>query len=93
LKARGAGAPGAHAATSGATHDEPPPPEVVPSPQARDAERRHLTVMFCDLVGSSGLAAQMDPEDFTRLLGEFYDASRLGIEAFDGKVGKLLGTN
>src|SRR5215472_4953716 len=36
-----------------------PPPELEPS----GAERRHLTVMFCDLVGSTALSSQLDPED------------------------------
>ena len=41
-----------------------PAPAIVPAPPRTDsAERRHLTVMFCDLVGSTALASRLDPED------------------------------
>ena len=40
---------------------EPVPPD--------EAERRHLTVMFCDLVGSAALSARLDPEDMWRVIG------------------------
>jgi hypothetical protein len=41
-----------------------PAPTIVPAPPRTDsAERRHLTVMFCDLVGSTALASRLDPED------------------------------
>jgi class 3 adenylate cyclase len=35
------------------------------------AERRQLTVMFCDLVGSTALSARMDPEDFRAVIGAY----------------------
>jgi hypothetical protein len=42
-----------------------------PTPVA-EAERRHLTVMFCDLVGSTALAARLDPEDLREVIGAYH---------------------
>ncbi|WP_144185214.1 adenylate/guanylate cyclase domain-containing protein [Elioraea rosea] len=42
--------------------------QAAPGPVADGGERRHVTVLFCDLVGSTGLAARMDPEEFADLL-------------------------
>ena len=49
-----------HATTAAASHDAP-----------AGAERRQLTVMFCDLVGSTALASRLDPEDLREVLGAF----------------------
>src|ERR1700732_1474289 len=49
-----------------------PPPTIVPEAMPLDAaERRQLTVMFCDLVGSTALSAQLDPEDLRVIIGEY----------------------
>ena len=50
------------------TPQEKPSPQVLPLPTAPppEAERRQLTVMFCDLVDSTKLSSQLDPEDLTR---------------------------
>ena len=48
-------------------------------PRPRAGERRHLTVMFCDIVGSSRLAGQLDPEDWDEILSAYHqtcEASR-----------------
>jgi class 3 adenylate cyclase len=48
---------------------------AVPAAEPRrpgEAERRHLTVMFCDLVGSTTLAARLDPEDMRTLIGAYH---------------------
>src|SRR5437763_13137249 len=45
--------------------------EVATTP-ARDAERRQLTVMFCDLVGSTALASGLDPEDLREVVGAYH---------------------
>jgi class 3 adenylate cyclase len=42
----------------------------IPAPVQPDAERRHLTVMFSDLVGSTALSTRHDPEDLRELIGE-----------------------
>lgn len=55
------------------------------------AERRQLTVMFCDLVGSTELAERIDPEDLRALLGRYRDTVAAAVTAADGHVAKLLG--
>ena len=51
-----------------------PPPEM-PGPAAApssEAERRQLTVMFCDLVGSTALSRRLDPEDLREVIGAYH---------------------
>ncbi len=55
------------------------------------AERRQLTLMFCDLVGSTALSARLDPEDMGGLLRAFQGAVSLAVARFDGHVAKLMG--
>jgi len=54
-------------------------------------ERRHLTVLFCDLVGSSAIAAQLDPEEWRETLAGFHREAAPAITRFDGHVAKYLG--
>jgi class 3 adenylate cyclase len=54
------------------TAESGPPLAVVSAPTADAAERRQLTVMFCDLVGSTALAAQLDPEDMRGIIGAYH---------------------
>ncbi len=63
------------------------PPAVRP----REAERRQLTVMFVDLVGSTGLATHLDPEEMSALLRQFQNAVAGEIVRYDGYVAKLMG--
>src|SRR6202162_5070936 len=51
----------------------PPPAKMVLAPQDA-AERRQLTVMFCDLVGSTALSARMDPEDLREVISAYQAA-------------------
>lgn len=48
------------------------------------AERRHLTVMFCDLVGSTKLATSLDPEELRELLRVYHAICTAAIDAFEG---------
>jgi class 3 adenylate cyclase len=57
----------------------------------RAAERRQLTVLFCDLVGSTALAARLDPEDLRAVMRAYQTACASGIGHFDGHVAKFLG--
>jgi class 3 adenylate cyclase len=57
----------------------------------RDAERRQLTVLFCDLVGSTELAARLDPEDLGAGMSAYHRATAAVIESFDGHVARYLG--
>jgi class 3 adenylate cyclase/tetratricopeptide (TPR) repeat protein len=55
------------------------------------AERRQLTIMFCDLVGSTALAAQLDPEDLREVLGAYHRAVSDAVAAAGGFVAKYMG--
>ncbi len=55
------------------------------------AERRQLTVMFCDLVGSTALSAQLDPEDLREVIAAYHRAVAKMVAAFDGFVAKYMG--
>ena len=56
-----------------------------------DAERRQLTVMFCDLVGSTELSQQLDPEALRELMRAYQKACGEVIEKYDGHVAQYLG--
>jgi len=74
----------------GAPATPQPPATTAPSPQ-NAAERRQLTVMFCDLVGSTALSTQLDPEDLGRIIGAFRDACADAVARFGGAVAKYMG--
>jgi len=56
-----------------------------------DAERRQLTVMFCDLVDSTKLSSQLDPEDYREMVRAYQGACSEVITRFDGHIAQLLG--
>ncbi len=66
---------------------------VIPAdtPATKDAERRQVTVMFCDLVGSTALANAIDPEDMGILIRRYQDACAGAIVRFDGFIAKFMG--
>src|SRR6266545_1271036 len=64
------------------------PPATPPSP---DAERRQLTVLFCDLVDSTALASQLDPEDLREVVRAYQAACAEVIQRFDGHIAQYLG--
>jgi class 3 adenylate cyclase len=55
------------------------------------AERRQVTVMFSDLVGSTALSARMDPEDLREVIGAYQKCVKETVRPFDGFVAKYLG--
>ena len=55
------------------------------------AERRHLTVMFCDLVGSTAISARLDAEEWRDLVGAYLDAASAAVTEMGGHVPKKLG--
>ena len=73
----------------------PTPTTVAPPPPSASAEvageRRYLTVMFCDLVGSTGIAAQLDAEEWRDLVGAYLDAASAAVMEMGGHVAKKLG--
>src|SRR5947209_6817808 len=56
-----------------------------------EAERRQLTVMFCDLVGSTALASRLDPEDLREVISAYHRAVADVVMGFDGFVAKYMG--
>jgi class 3 adenylate cyclase/tetratricopeptide (TPR) repeat protein len=67
-------------------------PTATPSLSAvSSAERRQLTVMFCDLVGSTALSTRLDPEDLREVIGAYQDCCAQVIARFDGNVARYLG--
>src|SRR6185312_6836973 len=60
------------------------------SPQAA-AERRQLTVLFCDLAGSTAMSARLDPEDMREIIRAYQDACTGVIARYDGFVAKFMG--
>ncbi|WP_425108339.1 AAA family ATPase [Bradyrhizobium sp.] len=63
---------------------------VAESPQAA-AERRQLTVLFCDLAGSTAMSARLDPEDMREIIRAYQDACTGVIARYDGFVAKFMG--
>ena len=58
---------------------------------ASEAERRQLTVMFCDLVGSTALSSQLDPEDMRDVIRSYQDACAGVVTRYEGFVAKYMG--
>ena len=56
-----------------------------------EAERRQLTVLFCDLVGSTELASRLDPEDMGALMRAYHAACKETVGRWEGHVAKLMG--
>jgi class 3 adenylate cyclase/predicted ATPase len=72
----------------------PIPATVAPpisAPVEAAGERRHLTVMFCDLAGSTGISAQLDAEEWRDLVGAYIDAASAAVVEMGGHVAKKLG--
>ena len=59
--------------------------------QHREAEFRQITVMFCDLVGSTQLSQKLDPEDLQDVIRHFLDACSQAIGQFNGYIAKYMG--
>jgi predicted ATPase/class 3 adenylate cyclase len=66
--------------------------EIGTGPVLRDeAERRHLTVMICDLVGSTALSARLDPEDMNAVMDAYHAACARIMLTYDGFIGDFRG--
>jgi class 3 adenylate cyclase len=79
----------------GASLDAPLSTPVSETPPLRErevvGERRHLTVLFCDLVNSTSIAAQLDPEEWREIVADYHRAAAQAIERFGGHVAQYLG--
>jgi class 3 adenylate cyclase len=67
------------------------PQSLRDSPASTSAERRQLTVMFCDLIGSTALAARLDPEDLRDVIGAYHIRVAKIVGRYDGFVAKYMG--
>jgi class 3 adenylate cyclase len=65
--------------------------DAAPETPGRDAERRQLTVLFCDLVGSTELSRRFDPEDLRELIRRYQDAVSGAVVRHGGYVANFLG--
>jgi class 3 adenylate cyclase/predicted ATPase len=75
------------------TQEEPAPASGSSSPEARspEAERRQLTVLFCDLVESTALAARLDPEELREVVRAYQETCAKVIARFEGHIAQYLG--
>jgi Adenylate and Guanylate cyclase catalytic domain len=73
--------------------DEPPAQSGSPpaAPHVPEAERRQLTVLFCDLVGSTQLSGQLDPEDLRAVVRAYQEAAAEVIQHYEGHIAQYLG--
>jgi class 3 adenylate cyclase/predicted ATPase len=69
----------------------PAEPAPISTTVSREAERRQLTVLFVDLVGSTALAARLDPEDMGRVIRAYHETCAQVVERWDGHVAKYMG--
>jgi hypothetical protein len=70
------------------------PAEVIPRPadaRGPDAERRQLTVLFCDLVDSTVLAGQLDPEEWREVVRAYQETCAKVIARYEGHIAQYLG--
>ena len=67
------------------------PAETEPRDGGLTGERRHLTVLFCDLVDSTALAAQLDPEEWRAIVADYHRAVAQAAKRFGGYVAQYLG--
>src|SRR5262249_49734987 len=92
-RAHEAAAPSAQT-TQPPTVQEQPSSRVEPpstAPSIRDAERRQLTVMFCDLVDSTKLSSQLDPEEYREVVREYQQVCTEVVQGYEGYTAQLLG--
>ena len=79
------------AALRGGTASTAAAPRSAAPVRPTKAERRQLTVAFCDLVGSTELATRLDPEDLRAVMAAYHRCTAAVIERFEGHVAKYLG--
>ena len=89
LRAIRAAEPAQDVAGAGTASTETQP--KVHDPADAVAERRHITVMYCDVVGSTGIAGRVDAEELRALLLGYQSACKTEIQRFGGQVARVLG--
>ncbi|HXZ89108.1 MAG TPA: zinc-ribbon domain-containing protein, partial [Candidatus Binataceae bacterium] len=86
-----AAAGGQAAAPAAAKRGEPREATATSAAAPGGGERRHLTVLFCDLVGSTEISSKLDPEEWREVVASYHRAAADAIERFGGHVAKYLG--
>jgi class 3 adenylate cyclase/predicted ATPase len=74
-----------------ATRSSRQPASAPSRPESPEAERRQLTVMFCDLVGSTPLAEKLDPEDLRQVILAYQQTCADQIRRFEGSIARYVG--
>ncbi len=74
-----------------ATNAADSPPKPAETQPAREAERRQLTLLFCDLVGSTELSRQLDPEELAEVMRSYQKTCQTKIDRWGGHTAKFLG--
>ena len=72
-------------AALGTTETAAKPPQPTPGSSRATGERRPITVMFCDLVGSTSMAAKLDAEDWRDLVGAYLDEASAAVTGLGGR--------
>jgi len=85
------GPPAADAFPRDTAERRQPVPQSISTAVEATGERRYLTVMFCDLVGSTSISAQLDAEEWRDLVGAYLDAASAAVTEMGGHVAKKLG--
>src|SRR5262245_31569079 len=75
----------------GASHPAARPTSARPQTPAPEAERRQLTVLFCDLVDSTALSERLDPEDLREVVRAYQQTSTAIIDRYEGHIAQHLG--
>jgi TOMM system kinase/cyclase fusion protein len=85
--------PSAQHASQPVTQEVSPPQTIAPPAASAtpDAERRQLTVLFCDLVDSTVLASQLDPEEWREVVRAYQETCAKVIARFEGSIAQYLG--
>jgi Adenylate and Guanylate cyclase catalytic domain len=73
------------------SEEDGPATAAGPAPHLPDAERRQLTVLFCDVVDSTALAIQLDPEDLREVVRDYQATCGEVIQRFEGYIAQYLG--
>ncbi len=79
------------ASLAGSSTVPAPLQQAVSSSQKPKAERRQLTVMFCDMVGSTALSTQLDPEELREIIQQYQETVTQVVTQFDGYIAQYLG--
>ncbi len=65
--------------------------KAISGPKDEPAERRQLTALFCDLIGSTSLSEQLDPEEYRKIILDYHQLAEEVIQQYGGYVGNYLG--